>query len=365
MDSILLIDDKEDVVAELKELLLARIDPHEVQVNTWVPVKGDEDSFDKFTKLVGGPELVLVVTDYDLTGRGQTGLFGSTIVAWCQGRTIPVGDYSRYNRMELPKEPNLFELRVPVDANEAADYIAEVFRGFRWIRRELASSPHMIAGKRSPAAVIAALLKVPALEAQFSLYSVRIGATSAALVERITHSAPRGVSPTDTNRLGLLSYIAGHLLLNAILRFPGPVLSLAALAAYVGVNESEGDVIREYFKPAIYDGPFGKLDSYFWLWRVDEVLKPLIDDLAENRETETHGELHRLALEKKFAREFCRHTCERCHGNNGGFWCPFTRRAVCLRADCSVGANSWIPQGARICRIERDFYDEWSPILGI
>jgi hypothetical protein len=365
MNSILLIDDAPAVLKELQECLRKQLTAEEAEIRTWEPTKGPDDPFKTFNQLVD-KATVLVVTDYDLTGRGQTGLFGASVVAWCQARAIPVGDYSRAMETELPKEPNLFELRVPKETERAAHYIAAVFRGFAWIRQELAAHADLLK-KRSPPAVIAAMLGVPDLESQFALYGVRLGATSAALVERIVRTAPTDVEPTPEERQSLLGYIVGHVLLNAVLRFPGPILSAVELTAYVGAAPSEAASLATSFAAGAYTGPFSDLQPYFWLSKIDEILRPMLDGLTGTltSEPETHGELNRTALEQKLKRKLARHACTRCNGQNGGFWCPFTRKAVCQRPDCSVGANSWVPQGARVCRIERGFYDEWAPILGI
>jgi hypothetical protein len=153
--------------------------------------------------------------------------------------------------------------------------------------------------------------------------------------------------------------------LNAVLRFPGPILSSRALAAYVGSGEPEELVIGDLFSEAQYSGPFSGLARYFWLSKVDEKLRELISALPQGFNAETHGEMNREALELHLGRKLTRHDCPRCAGQNGGFLCPFTRRTVCQRPDCSVGSNSWVPPGAKLCRVERDFYEEWAPILGI
>jgi hypothetical protein len=365
MKSILLIDDAPEVIAELQKGIRKYLPEIEAEIRIWTPGNDETDPLERFTNLVDR-DTVLVVTDIDLTGHGQTGLFGASIVAWCQIRAIPVGDYSRDPKWELPKEPNLFEMRVPKDAMRAAAYISGVFRGFAQIRDQLAANADL-SKMRSPPAAIAALLGEPSLESQFELYGVRLGATSASFVERIVHTPqPDAESATDEKQ-SLLAYIVGHLLLNSVLRFPGPIASLIELTAYVGVSPDEMPRIAELFCDAQYTGPFKDLGPYYWLHRVDEILRPLLDAVAPTlqAEPETHGEFNRLAIERKLQVALARHACPRCHGVNGGFWCPFTKRAVCLRSDCSVGANSWVPQGARMCRIERTFYDEWAPILGI
>ena len=362
MPSILLIDDDPKLLDELAKQLATLI-KEEAEIRLWVPTKDEADPQSTFAQKIDADTL-LVVTDYDLTAQGRTGLFGASIVGWCQARAIPVGDFSRGNSGALPKEPNLFELRVPTDAAQAAIFVAGVFRGFRNIRDQLAARPELLTSKRSPAAVLAEVLGVPAAESQFALYGMRLG-TNAALMDRVIRTAPEDVEPGASEKQTLLCYIVGHILLNAVLRFPGPILSSRALAAYVGSSESEETAICDLFGEALYDGPFSGLAQYFWLSKIDEILRGLMSALPQDFNAETHGEMYREAVELRLGRKLHRHACPRCAGQNGGFLCPFTGRTVCQRSDCSVGSNSWIPPGAKLCRVERDFYEEWAPILGI
>jgi hypothetical protein len=162
----------------------------------------------------------------------------------------------------------------------------------------------------------------------------------------------------------LLAYVIGHILLNAILKYPGPILSEEALCAYLAVAQDQIDVVAKIFGPARYSGPFSEMRRYYWHESVNQILDDLTTAL-DDQEFETFGELNREAVERNLGRKLNRHGCSRCIGQNGGFYCPFTRRPVCTRSDCSVGASSWIPQGAQLCRIEREFYDEWAPLLGL
>jgi hypothetical protein len=363
MPSILLIDDDSELLDDLIKELAALMEHGEAEIRQWVPTKDEADAQSVFNKKID-PETLLVVTDYDLTAQGRTGLFGASIVGWCQARGIPVGDFSRGNTGALPKEPNLFEVRVPTDAAAAAAFIAGVFRGFKAIRHDLTEKPDLLK-KRSPAAVLAEVLGVPAAESQFALYGIRLGTSGAALMDRILRTAPVGAEPELAEKQAVLCYIVGHILLNAVLRFPGPILSSRALVAYVGSGESEERAICDFFSAARYGGPFSGLAKYFWLSKVDDTLSELMSALPQEFNAETPGEWNREALELRLGRKLTRHACSRCAGQNGGFLCPFTGRAVCQRSDCSVGSNSWIPPGAKVCRIERDFYEEWAPILGI
>ena len=83
-------------------------------------------------------------------------------------------------------------------------------------------------------------------------------------------------------------------------------------------------------------------------------------DYEEMSDTE-----RRAIVEAEVGRTLGRHACDRCQGERGGYWCPFAKRPVCERKDCSVGSSNLIPQGAGLTRIERDFYDTWIPLLGL
>lgn len=360
--SILLIDDKAAALHEMESALRVHLPPEEVDVRTWQPGVEDVDPRQSFDSRVDA-HTILVVTDYDLTTHGQMGLFGSTIVGWAQSRGIPAGDFSRGNPGNLPKEPNLFELRVPTSVEAGASFIAHVFRGFAAIRQAISDDENLMRHLRSPAAAVAKLLGRPDAESAFALYGVRLGGTNGALLERIARTAPSDVEPDIEEKRLLLGYIVGHLLLNSILKFPGPILSREALCAYFGIGSVEFDKVSPLMSKARYTGPFCGLSDFFWRSDVDEQL----DGLAAGLELDapTPGELNREIIEHKLSIKLQRPTCTRCNGVNGGFLCPFTARTVCQLADCSVGSSSWIPQGARISRIERDFYDEWAPILGI
>src|SRR5690242_7378066 len=80
--SIVLIDDIEEKLEELQHAVGGYIGEDEVVIKVWRPVDG-EDPLEQFRSIVD-QNTVLVVTDYDLTKGGLTGLFGASIVSWCQ-----------------------------------------------------------------------------------------------------------------------------------------------------------------------------------------------------------------------------------------------------------------------------------------
>lgn len=357
--SILLIDDNKTNLDSLAARLQERL-PN-VGVRSWWPTEADGSPADAFRRQVDAGTVV-VVTDYDLTTT-MKGLFGLSIVAWCQKDSIPVGDFSRGNVAALPKEPNLFELRVPSDEAGAVDFITAVYGGFTAIREAIRGRPEL-RSERSLAAVLSTILGRPRVESQFAAYMSRLGAANSALLQKLREYAGEQVKPDDEEKIRLLTYVLGHVLSNAVLKYPGPILSLRALCAYLATTADEAVELAALFETARYTGPFGESSNHFWHDDVDAVLDRLGADIVAEQ-FESFGDFNRHVVEREFGRKLARHECGRCGGVKGGFWCPFTQRPVCERADCSVPASSWIPAGAQLSRVERDFYDEWAPVLGL
>lgn len=361
--SIVLIDDNEELLDELQRALQVHAVADDIVIKVWRPVNGD-DPYEEFKKMVDS-KTVLVVTDYDLTKTGLTGLFGVSIVSWCQARFIPAGDFSRGNISNLPREPNLFELRIPSsNTDEAAVYTVAMYRGFKDLRNILENGTIDLASVKSPAEVLAAVIGRPPLEGQLALYMSLLGAANASLLDSLRKALAQNELITDSEKPALLAYVVGHVLANAVMRYPGPILSEKALCAYLATEEVEADAIRPIFAGASYDGPFSTGGNFYWRTDVDDVIFQHASAIGDV-EFETSGEFNRAVVENAIGRSLMRHECNRCSGEKGGYLCPFTSRPVCERSDCSVAANSWIPPGADVCRVERDFYDEWAPLLGL
>jgi hypothetical protein len=360
--SIVIIDDEEELLNKLREALERDLVQDNVEIRTWKPDEG-QNAIDEFERQVDD-NTMLVVTDYDLTKNGLTGLFGVSVVSWCQARLIPVGDFSRANLTTLPKEPALFELRVPSDIEGGASYTARMFRGFRQLRHMLVSDTVDLKSVESPAQVLAALLGRPQLESQFALYMSLLGAANASLLDSLRSEPSPDEVTSNAEKERLLAYVLGHVLANAVLRYPGPILSEVALCAYLATTEEEATAVGDIFGEAVYSGPFSVGATYYWRSEVDRTID-LESATIEDASSESSGGFNRAVIEQILGRPLARHDCSRCGGTNGGYLCPFTGRTVCERADCSVAANSWIPAGADVSRIERDFYQEWSPLLGL
>lgn len=359
--SILLIDDKQDSLDRLTRCVGNKLEG--VTVRSWYPSK-DEDPAEAFCGLVDA-ETVLVVTDYDLT-TAVKGFFGHSVVAWCRSRFIPVGDFSRGHIHELSEEPDLFELRVPRDERDAVDFIVRIFRGFDRIRLGIEKSSSLLTEGHSPAQVLAALLGRPDLESQLGPYLSRPGLFNASLLKVLMGAEHESESAKAAEKAKLLTYILGHVLVNAVLKYPGPILAEGPFCAYLATSDKDLDRVGRLFESASYAGPFDDGSRLFWRDKVDSVVEELASkfDVSDSA-FESFGDYHRTVVAKAVDGRLAKHNCERCGGVKGGFWCPFKKQAVCDLSDCSSTASSWVPTGAYACRVEREFFDEWSPILGL
>ena len=356
MSKIVLIDDEERLLEGLHAAVATRLP--DVSITTWRP-GSEDDAEDAFQRYVNEGETVLVATDQDLTG-GLRGLFGATIVNWCQQLLIPVGDFSRRTQQPFPQETDLFELRIPASNEAGAAYIEATYYGFTELAAAI-SALDLDPGTTSLAKYLAHAVQRPHLESDFALY--RLGNGGTAVARRIFGSQPVP-STGDQSPTAAVSYTLGHYLANVITRFAGPLLGIDALCAYVGAGTAAGPELAKMFETARYEGPFSRLDQLFWRESVDAVLEDLPG--WETGTADDIGSYHRAAIERELGRPLAPHGCRRdgCDGARGGFHCPFTNRAVCVRSDCSVAGSGWIPSGATSSRVEREHHDEWAPLLG-
>ena len=346
---ILLIDDDPEQLGALEAEVKALAGGTEV--HAWLPKPG-EDALAQFESLVADAT-ALVVTDYDLT-RGPAGFFGASIVSWCQQRAIPVGDYSRGNKRNIPKQPSLFEFRFSTTPKTAAGEIVEIHNGFVELRQRFDDSSNLLS-EPSPANMLAKILGKEETTAQLALYTPQMTATPGLVELFIEH--------TETEeRKSLAAYLLGHLLFNSVLRYPGPVLDERSLCSYLAIADDQICSVAGLFEGAVYDGPFRALGKRYWRDEVDDA----IDAIADAAEVEFDGNIagYRRAVMETQVGTLTRYDCPRCSGERGGFRCPFTQATVCELGECSVGASAWLPQGGDLVRVERSYYDETAPMLG-
>ncbi|MDQ1158533.1 hypothetical protein QE385_002860 [Sphingomonas sp. SORGH_AS 950] len=360
-DFVLLIDDEETQMKRLTDAVEAALAGTGVAVRCWMP-RPEDKGLERLEALTAEKPL-LAVTDYDLTRGGKTGLFGFSIVAFAQKEAIPVGDYSR-QLGALTDEPDVFEFRLPDNADQAAPIIASVALGFRWIRDQLLAKLELL-DDGSPASLLADLLGQPDVGSAFSLYSSRLTSGNSALIQMLRNATGH----RDEVRVRIASYVAGHLLFNSIMRYPGPILHSDALHAYFATSPTPDAELDSLLAASKYDGPFSAIGPFYWQTKIDDIIEKLAVkkelSLGQHDPDETFDQFRRRVAEIALNRQMERHDCARCGGERGGYWCPLTKRPVCDRSDCSVPSSSWIPEGAYLTRVECDFYEEWATLIGL
>lgn len=347
---IVVVDDESDRLDQLVDALNQALNGA-AEVVPWMPLT-DQDPLQRFEELLT-ERVGLVATDEDLTKTGL-GLLGSSITTWAQDRFVPVCNFSRQPRRRLQREVNFFELRVPREAGEQerAVRIARMFNGFEQLRDHFAAADDP--GPTS--ALLAEAMGVPELQDDLAPFLTSAGSANSSF-RQVLVQAP--LEPSE--RSNFLAFLMGHILVNAVLRYPGPILSLPVLCAYCAVAPEAAPVLANLFESAAYTGPFTEPGYYFLQRLVDRKIDELADELDElSLEVDQYN---RDAIEAAVGTQ-PRHDCPRCQGHHGGLWCPFTSHAVCGLSECSVSSSAWIPRGASLCRVEKNYFDEWSPLLG-
>lgn len=349
---LLVIDDEADRLDQLAAALRDELDGT-AQVVEWLPATG-EDPLEAFAEHLTD-QLVLIATDQDLTKTGA-GLLGSSITTWAQNKFLPVCNFSRQPQRRLPRERNFFELRVPREGDEhdRARYITRMFHGFDQLRTHIAAADD----PRPTSQLLADAMDAPELQDDLAPFLSSVGSANSSFRQALLDpDAPL----EGAERVNFLAFLFGHILVNAVLEFPGPILPKEVLCAYCAVDAVAANTLVDVFTSAAYIGPFSAPGEFF----VQRLVDARIDQLAtalEDAPVEVDA-YNRAAIEHQVG-SLPRHNCPRCRGERGGLWCPFTQRAVCNRSDCSVTSTAWIPRGASLCRVEKNYFDEWSPLLG-
>ena len=345
---IAIIDDKPDELAHLAEGI--RTLAPALKIETVFP---EQRRFQAQLADVLKSKPTLVASDRDLTEAVDL-LFGSFVVDECERHLVPIVQYTR-RQIEADIAPrSVFSLRLGPVREQWPRLLAALASGFDLVRQRV-HSIEALERARGLGEVLAHVVGRDASELELAKYATRLGRAT----ESFRQASP---STPQAHREFLedhLTYLCGHLLINSVLAFPGPLVSKEALAGYFAVHGTEVDALAEDLASARYTGPFDSFDAYFW--------RDTLDEWVASHAAEVHDDLgheRRAAAQLAIGRDLRRHDCDRCQGDLGGFWCPSTRRPVCLRADCSVDTDAWVPAGASLCRTERDFYDMFSPVVG-
>ena len=357
---ILIIDDKLDHSKKMSEMLKKEYNLKAGEIDVWDPKSGHNDPFKAIeAKLDEGP--TLVICDFDLTEKsGIRGLFGPLISKMCHSRLIPVGEYTRKDIFKIPTTTNLFNISIDRDNCTAAAEIVAVYRGFKTINKLVADDAQSISQDLSYSNVLARILGREYLYYEFSKYMDSFERVNEFLIQYLENKENFG-NDLELAKNRVISYVIGHVLLNTVLRYPGPILSEQILCSYLSISKKEKVWLKNNFQKAIYHGPFSEMGTYYWL----EIVDNIIDKNSKDIGNVSYVGAFNQAVVKNMKKDIKLHKCKRSKTEcqKGGYYCPFTKQTVCEHENCSVISTGWIPIGANICRVEREYFDTWQPIL--
>ena len=354
-ENVLLIDDNSKYLGNINHALGKILEPQGIRINAWNPVQNDGNPAQVIKSYLKKAP-VMVITDFDISSEGLNAFYGPAIVQWCKSQLIPVGEYSQKNIIGHKEQPNLFDISVPSDQKAAPTHIAAIVDGFLSIRKFIETNRGVIDKKLSLSKIISLILGREHLHLQFDQYIESIDKVSNNIILYMN-----GTKKVNAKKLKTIStYIIGHLLLNSILKYPGPIISEQALCSYLSIADDNNDDLAKIFESAIYHGPFSTIGRYYWCEDVDQII--LQKGKSISGKFEGNGVFNQEVL-RKLGGKFKPFQCEQCNGKYGGYYCPFTKKTVCELESCSSFSAGWVPRGADICRIDRNFFDTWSTLL--
>lgn len=372
MKKIILIDDKPDMQAKLRDALIPFL-AGKYKIEAWdtkeVAEKyrmhsdttnsesnADEDVWFRF--FTAEQDVAIVVADHDLSGYGSVRISESAVADACRQSATPICTYHRAPSTKtagqslrgIYGQTRSFTITLDMTSgNEvvAAKNIISLADGFALIRDKFAAITEEVR-KQGPAAILSHILDRPGLANAFALY---VSGPSLAS-DAIYHIAKsQGAHESVTQDLdGRLPFILGCWLSNYILPFPGLILNTKAAASYLNIATSEFEANANKFDACQYTGPFSGADNYWWRTDLDQLL---IDSDSED------GKEHLQKEGIEVSPSVCISTKE----SPAGYYCIVQKEPISLNA--SVGNLGWIPQGAHLSRIDQNIYDTVAHMMGI
>ena len=260
--TILVIDDMEERLEELTEAIKNLADGR-VAVIGWKPAE-EENALDKL-EAFKQEGISLVITDFDLT-HGLRGLYGDSVVAWCQRELIPVGEYSRRFPAKLPGTPKLLEHDFSADAEVTAGSALNVCLGFDALLKTINERRVGInLPEQELDAVLATALGRSDLKPELGTYLSSAGRTISEVFARKNRISGHEEQAHESSRNVLDTYVIGHVLRNSVMKFPGPLLSESALCSFCACSDDESIALADFFSACAYEGPFSSdRTQYFW-----------------------------------------------------------------------------------------------------
>ena len=238
---------------------------------------------------------MLVVTYYD-PNNSLNNILGPSIVRSCKSKLVPVGEFSKESRFGFLERPNLFDIRFPSNTECIPSYIANLYDGFKMIREHLNVNPQITKNGMKLSNIMANIAQRDEMYNEFYWYTENIDRSNNNLVLYMTEYASNSGKPNQRDIKYLLTYVIGHLFLNSVLKYPGPILSEDVLCSYLSIKRPAPESLQKIFSKAKYKGPFCKLGRFYWRRDIDTIIFNSSGDF--NGDYPGEGAFNRAVLKK-------------------------------------------------------------------
>lgn len=337
--------------------------------------KSDEGPYeDRLVTALGAPEfgdIVLVVTDRDLSTQKWGGLSEAAVTRAAQELGLPVACYRQaktYLEDEFKRHPGNGQLELPNDANARAKRIITICNGFLSMEQLVDPKPKaaakigkppaknakaavaLPASNESPGTMLARILGKPDIGMQIDLFACGDQRT----ILEILKASEGDVEKVSAKEGKRLVVALGVWLADLVMVYPGLLLNEVAAASYldIHVDDFKKPKVRALFEKTIYGNklPFSDEESPMW-WRHE------LDELINQA-----GAISGLDLCKanRIKVRFC--PCSVNPELHAGYYCMGTRAA--LSDEESSGRVSWFPIGADLARLTQRTQRALAPWIG-
>jgi hypothetical protein len=285
----------------------------------------------------------LVVLDWDLS-RYEHPVTSELVRGICDDVALPVCTY-RTERGEVGRVKRLQrwqDREIAIDSSMPPERVAAMCG---WCLRGFVAIDQAFGSGRPLAGAVKSLLRPPT-SAEVQLDQYAWGSPEALQVAERPDHQDRFAATT-----------LGYWIYNRLLQFPGVLLNGIAAASYLDIDPKslERTDVRDFFTPALYQGPFADTGPYWWTSGLDDVCAAY--SLPEDGTLVTG----RTALARAGI-EVPRVKCSRGH-DGAGYYCIITRQPVC--AEHSEQPTGWLPIGADRSRIESGRFQELGAWLAL
>jgi len=303
--------------------------------------------------------VVLVVTDRDLSTQAWGGLSEAAVTRAASQRGLPVACYRQAVlnvEDRLRRVPGDGQIELPEDLESRAAQVAVLARGFvlleKLVREHQSQNRRRQRSEQSaestPGQLLASILRQPITASHFDSYAC---ADQGAVEEILNLSEDATVTKKVQRRLIVA---LGVWLADVVMQYPGLLVDEVAAASYLDIHprDFEKPHIRTLFDAARFrDAPFANEARPMW-W------KHLLDDLLDEAGAGTGRDLCGKQGIKRV--RFC--PCSVDDSIPAGYYCMATAKP--LSGENSSGRVNWFPPGAELARLTKSTHRKLAPWIG-